>query len=159
MKTMRAFVLAACAAAAAGASGQQPVVELTATGAQVYRCLPAADPPQRRQWSLVGPAADLFDANGHKVGRHYAGPTWELDDGSKVVGAVVKKEDGPDPTAIPWLVLQVKESSGSGRLAKVTSIRRVDTHGGKAPAGDCDPLREKDDLRVPYSATYRFYAG
>lgn len=135
------------------------VADLTATGVQVYRCQAGGDAAAHAQWTLVAPDAKLLDESGRPVGRHYAGPTWELDDGSKLVGEVVQRTDAPDPTAIPWLVLRVKASSGAGRLAAVQSIRREDTRGGKAPPGDCDPARQKDDLRVPYSATYRFFPG
>jgi hypothetical protein len=32
----------------------------------------------------VAPEADLFDARGNRIGRHYAGPHWRSTDGSKI---------------------------------------------------------------------------
>jgi hypothetical protein len=37
-------------------------------------------------WTLLAPEAFLFDRAGRKIGSHYAGPTWETFDGSKVGG-------------------------------------------------------------------------
>jgi hypothetical protein len=47
------------------------------------------------KWTLKAPEADLFDANGRAIGRHYAGPTWELMDGSEVVGKFKARADAP----------------------------------------------------------------
>jgi len=48
---------------------------------------------------------------GNKIAKHYAGTTWESNDGSKVVGEVKAKDNGPDPNAIPWLLLSAKSTS------------------------------------------------
>lgn len=48
------------------------------------------------------------------IGKHYAGPTWEGKDGSKVVGEVNARDNGPDPNAIPWPLLSAKSKSGTG---------------------------------------------
>jgi len=148
---------AAVPAALAAPAGQVRLLVVAATGVQVYRCQPGKDDPAHLQWTLVAPEADLFDESGHKVGRHYAGPTWELDDGSKIVGEVLARDKGPDAEAIPWLLLRVKESAAGGRLAKAASIQRIQTQGGKAPAGQCERTREPAELRVPYKAVYRFF--
>src|SRR6185437_15659367 len=41
-----------------------------------------------RTWGNPVPEATLFDAEGNVVAIHFAGPTWESNSGSKVVGAV-----------------------------------------------------------------------
>ena len=53
---------------------------------------------------------------------HFAGPTWQASDGSKVVGELVAKDAGPDPNAIPWLLLAAKSTQGPGVLARTVSI-------------------------------------
>ena len=53
------------------------------------------------EWVFVAPEARLVDANGMLVGHHYAGPTWEAGDGSKVVGTVKAKVDSPDAARHP----------------------------------------------------------
>src|SRR6267378_3724471 len=54
-------------------------------------------------WGAAVPEATLFDAEGNVVAIHFAGPTWESNSGSRVVGAVVQPTVTVDPTAIPWL--------------------------------------------------------
>ena len=78
-------------------------LETRATGVQIYDCKPNKDDPTRFEWVFKAPEADLFDPAGTKIGKHYAGPTWESNDGSKVVGEVKARDDGPDANAIPWL--------------------------------------------------------
>jgi hypothetical protein len=123
-----------------------------ASGVQIYEC-------QAEGWKLVGPNAELRDDRGQPLGKHYAGPTWEALDGSKVVGEVAKKADAPDGKGVSWLLLKAKSTEGSGAFAKVTSIQRVDTSGGKAPAGGCDATALGTRQSVPYRATYYFYSG
>jgi hypothetical protein len=83
-------------------------------GVQIYDCKQIMTIPRRIEWVFRAPEAELRDSRGHLIGRHYAGPTWEALDGSKIVGEVVARSDSPDPTAIPWLLLRAKSSSGRG---------------------------------------------
>jgi hypothetical protein len=138
-------------------AGQSLLAELQAKGVQVYRCQVSGAAPG--QWTLAGPDAELFDAKGRKLGRHFAGPTWELDDGSKVVGEVVAKDPGPDASAVPWLLLRAKESSGKGLIGKAQSVQRIATVAGKAPSVPCDAAANGHESRSPYSATYRFFGA
>jgi hypothetical protein len=140
-------------------AGQALVLTARAQGVQIYACGADAKEPARWHWIFKAPEADLFDAQGERIGRHYAGPTWEALDGSRVVGEVVARDDGPDPDAIPWLLLASKMRSGKGELENVQSIQRVLTVGGKAPATGCSKDRDGEIIRVPYSATYHFYTG
>lgn len=128
-----------------------------ATGVQIYVCKPGAADPQKYEWTFVAPEAELRDSGGKRIGKHYGGPTWEADDGSKVVGEVAARDDGPDANAIPWLLLRAKANSGSGVLAGTTSIQRLDTAGGKAPAGPCAAQQAGSEARVPYTAAYYFF--
>jgi hypothetical protein len=43
-------------------------------------------------------------------------------------------------------------------LSRATSIQRLNTKGGKAPASGCDAAHAGQEVRVPYSADYLFYA-
>jgi len=145
-------------AALAVPAGNKPVLRLAAEGAQIYTC--QADPSTLGAfaWVLKAPEATLFDAAHGKAGKHYAGPTWESADGSRLVGAVKAKDPGPDPSAIPWLLLEKKEAVGQGALARVTFVQRVHTVGGKAPAAGCDASSTGKEARVDYKADYYFYA-
>jgi hypothetical protein len=128
----------------------QLVLSAHADGAQVYVCSPGTN-----EWVLKGPDATLFGEKGSEIGKHYAGPSWELADGSLITGELAAKDPGPDPNAIPWLLLKVKANNGKGLLAKVGAVQRIETVGGLAPKGACKP---GDEVRTPYTSTYRFFA-
>ncbi|HKA87641.1 MAG TPA: DUF3455 domain-containing protein, partial [Haliangiales bacterium] len=136
---------------------QALILEAHATGVQIYECKPSKDDPAKFEWALTGPEADLSDAGGKAIGKHYAGPTWETADGSKVVGEVKARDPGPDPTSIPWLMLTAKSTSGTGPLAKTATILRLKTQGGKAAPEGCSQTQAGSETRVPYRATYYFY--
>jgi len=129
------------------AAGELAMI-VPAKGVQIYEC-------RDNQWAFVAPEADLFDASGKRIGRHYAGPQWEAADGSKVAGSVKARAEAPQAGAIPWLLLEAKSLGGEGAFSKVTSIQRVATHGGVAPAGGCAPAGAR--LRVDYTADYYFF--
>lgn len=136
----------------------QPLALLAhASGYQIYACM-AGSEPSRFDWTLKAPEAELVDDDGHRIGRHYAGPTWEAEDGSKVVGAVEARVDAPTADAVPWLLLAAKSNSGSGVFAHVAHIQRIDTRGGRVGEDmPCDATRAGSEQRVPYAATYVFY--
>jgi FtsP/CotA-like multicopper oxidase with cupredoxin domain len=164
-------VLAGCAASApAPTAASLPVPEplrvpetqgltarLHAMGVQVYQCQPGKNDPTLFEWSFKQPEADLSTQAGKSIGKHYAGPTWEAHDGSKVIGELVARSDSPKSDSIPWLLLRAKTTSGAGLFSGVTFIQRLDTAGGSAPAGGCRPDQTGQQLRVPYTADYVFY--
>lgn len=121
-------------------------------GDQIYSC---KSDVAGYLWELKAPDAQLFDEEGKPFGRHFAGPSWEAKDGSRVTGTIVDGVLSSDANSIPWLLLTVKSRAGDGVLARVTSIQRLHTKGGKAPAS-CDAAHVGQELRVPYSADYFF---
>jgi len=135
--------------------GQLLLLRTVARGAQIYTCQAKAAEPPAFEWVLKAPEADLFDPSGAKIGRHFAGPTWESVDGSRVVGEVIQRS--PVPGAIPWLLLRAKSSEGSGTLAGARYIQRLDTKGGVAPSSGCDAEHVGAEARVDYSAAYDFW--
>jgi hypothetical protein len=138
-----------------GAQGNQNAIEVPVglslllkakgEGVQIYGCVDGS-------WILEAPAAQLLDEQRRVIGRHYDGPTWRLNDGSLVEGAVVSKQVSPEATSIPWLLL--KSVRGTGRLEAVQFIQRSETHGGIAPGENCS---QATAVRVPYTAIYSFY--
>jgi hypothetical protein len=136
-------------------ASEQLVVQVHAKGEQIYSC--KVDGPQPG-WTLKAPEAQLFDKDGKAFGKHFAGPSWEANDGSRVVGKAAASVPSPDADSIPWLLVKVVSHSGEGLLARVTSIQRINTKGGKAPASGCDAAHAGQEVRVPYSADYRFFA-
>ena len=138
-------------------SGQALLLQAQARGVQIYVCQPRAENPSVFAWVLQGPEAELLNRRGDRIGRHFAGPTWEGNDGSQVVCATRETADSPDPQAIPWLLLQARTNQGSGVLSTVTYVQRLDTVGGRAPDAGCDQERAGQEQKVEYTATYAFY--
>ena len=132
------------------APGEEVVLKVHAEGAQVYEC--KASPDAKLAWQFREPIATLI-VDGNTVGRHYAGPTWELSDGSAIVGKVVGDAPGADANDIPWLKLNVAAQRGNGGLTGVNTVQRINTQGGKLN-GVCD---QAGKLRAaPYAADYVF---
>jgi Protein of unknown function (DUF3455) len=64
----------------------------------------------------------------------------------------------PDADSIPWLRISIVGHDGNGVLSRVTTVQRLQTRGGKAPAAGCDAAHLGQEARVPYSADYLFFA-
>ena len=121
---------------------------------KIYECRARADQAESYAWAFVAPDADLFDASGKRIGRHYAGPHWESNDGSKIAGSVKESVPAPRAGAIPWLLLSAKTVGPKGSFSEITSVQRVNTTGGLAPATNCSLGELGATVRVPYTADY-----
>jgi Protein of unknown function (DUF3455) len=128
----------------------------SAKGVQIYECRAKQGQAGAYEWAFVAPEADLFDASGKKIGRHYAGPHWEATDGSKVAGTVKESAAAPRADAIPWLLLAAKSVGPEGSFSKMTSVQRLNTAGGAAPKTPCSQSTVGTTSRVPYTADYYF---
>jgi hypothetical protein len=131
--------------------GAYQVFHAYAEGVQIYRW-------DGQTWVFLAPEATLYADAGHhgQVGIHYGGPTWESNSGSKVVCRAVDRCT-PDMNSIPWLSLESTYSAGPGVFDGVTTVLRVNTVGGIAPAGP--GAFDGEVRRVPYTAEYYFYTG
>jgi hypothetical protein len=136
-------------------AGEQLLLEVHAKGDQVYTCKGDAT---QAAWALKAPDAQLFDKDGKPFGKHFAGPSWEASDGSRITGKAVANVPSPDADSIPWLLVNVVSRNGRGALWTVSSVQRINTKGGKAPATGCDAAHVGQEVRVAYSADYLFYA-
>jgi len=135
--------------------GARLVLEAAAQGVQIYTCKKGND---GYGWAFSGPEAALFDADGRQIGTHFTGPSWQLDDGSRIVGETIAQASAPEPHAVAWLLLRVKSHEGNGTLSGVGLVRRIDTQGGTAPATGCDAAQADRQARMRYTARYLFYA-
>ena len=128
-----------------------------ASGVQIYAFNTTAS---GFAWGFVAPRANLYANNGHLIVTHFAGPTWQAKDGSKVMGGSAIGVT-VDDTAIPWLRLSaVSPTAGPNgdRLAHTTYIQRIATAGGLAPpAADCNAASAGTVAQVPYTADYYFW--
>jgi hypothetical protein len=134
--------------------GHRPYLTAHAVGVQIYGC-------NGTSWSLIAPRADLYGDNGQLIATHFAGPSWQAKDGSKVMARRAADPVTVDPTAIPWLLLESTSAtagSDGDRLAGTTYIQRIDTTGGLAPAAaDCNAATAGDQAEVDYTADYVFW--
>ncbi|PYN19795.1 MAG: hypothetical protein DMD76_25445 [Candidatus Rokuibacteriota bacterium] len=105
-----------------------------AKGVQIYECRARKDQAGGYEWAFVAPEADLFDARGNRIGRHYA-------------------------DAIPWLLLAATSLGSEGSFSKVTSIQRVNTVGGVAPKVGCSQAAAGTPARIVYTADYYFFTA
>ena len=135
---------------------QQLYLQLHGQGHQIYVC---KNESAQVVWALKAPEAQLSDSKGKPFGRHFAGPTWQSNDGSSVTAAVRAKVESDDVAAIPWLLLDVQSHQGGGILARAKTIQRINTKGGRPPGAGCDADHLNQEVRVPYSADYNFYAA
>lgn len=140
------------------AADQTLASKLTGVGVQIYMCVANNTPTGTTYtWTFVAPSANLLNDEGKLVGTHFIGPTWQGNDGSSVAAAKVAGA-GVDPSAVPWLLLKATtHGTESGRFDDVTSIQRLSTVGGIAPAEGCDSGHVGSIAQVPYSAEYVFY--
>jgi uncharacterized protein DUF3455 len=130
--------------------GNVPFLVAHATGTQNYTC------NAQGAWGPAVPAAKLFDDNGHQIGTHYAGPTWQFLDGSTAVGSRIAAYTA-SADAIPWLLLRVVSTTtgpDGDRFTQTTYIQRLNTTGGVTPSGGCT---SGATASVPYTADYYFY--
>ncbi|HLX64815.1 MAG TPA: DUF3455 domain-containing protein [Planctomycetota bacterium] len=151
------FTAAMCAPAADAPENLRPpkpddtlLHHSRAKGFQIYF---AAKNGEKLEWQ-VKPDAELFNEKGEKEGKHYAGPSWELNDGSKIVAD--KIQEAPHEAACPLLLLKVKSSEGKGALSHVKYVQRLNTSGGAKPA---EAPAEGKEVKVEYTADYYFYGA
>jgi hypothetical protein len=135
---------------AVAAPNETVVATVHAEGAQVYECKAGAD--GKLAWQFREPIATLL-VDGKTVGRHFAGPSWELEDGSALTGKIAGRAAAATPMDIPLLKLEASSHRGSGQLTGVTTIQRLNTKGGVVE-GSCEAAGTF--LSVPYSADYTF---
>ena len=132
-------------------AGNKVHFHVFAIGVQIYVWTVT---PTVASWMFRAPEAVLFaSSDGGVVGTHYAGPTWESNSGSTVVGQ--RLAGSTVPNAIPWLLLQAKTTEGPGIFARTTYIQRVNTAGGLAPFDPGTSMGQ--EARVFYTAEYYFY--
>jgi hypothetical protein len=137
------------------AANQRLRASHSASGVQIYMC--NATPAGAFTWQFVAPQANLFDNDGNLVITHFIGPVWQANDASAVKAAKAGAAT-VDPASIPWLLLTSVGNVGPGKLADITSVQRLNTNGGIAPAAsDCTQATAGKLVQVPYTADYFFY--
>src|SRR5260370_32440834 len=149
-------------------AGNHLVRVVHAEGQQIYQCAQNAT-GGGFSWTLVRPAAVLFNADGTVFGVHTytlnqsSGqnvPTWAALDGSWVQAVRVSSIPSPNgPGNIPWVLLkEVASGSGLGStLTATTYVQRTNTAGGVAPSTACDQTTVGAVQGSDHHADYSFY--
>ena len=130
----------------------QPVLQLAAAGAQIFRCEKRDD---GFVWVFRQPEADLADSTGRVVARHGANFSFEHVDGSRLLGTVLGYDEPPQPGSLRWLLLATR-NFGEGAFAGVTHVQRINTAGGMPPPR-CEAAQSNRILRVNFAADFVFY--
>jgi hypothetical protein len=133
-------------------AGHEAVLQLSARGAQVFRCERVDG---AYLWRFRQPDAELFDGEGRPAGRHGAGFSFEHRDGSRLVGTLAAHDAAASADTLPWLLLSTR-SYGQGALAGVSYVQRVNTRGGMPPPA-CGAAQVNQPLRVDFAADFVFY--
>jgi hypothetical protein len=136
-------------------AGEEPAFMLSADGVHIYQCKNvSAD--GRFGWVFTAPDATLYEGS-RSAASHQVPNLWEsLSDRSSVTG-VVRSTQSAGGANLPWALIQAQSIGASGMFAGVTSIQRVNTAGGVAPAGGCGPATDGAESRVGFRADYYFY--
>jgi hypothetical protein len=132
------------------ATGETTIAQFHGVGAQIYECKTRSS--GERSWQFREPIATLLAVD-RTMGRHFAGPTWELADGTTFTGEVAASTPGTTPDDIPWLRLTVTSRQGHGPVSTATTVQRINTKGGIL-SGACGEVGAF--MAVPYAADYVF---
>ncbi|MDO9104655.1 MAG: DUF3455 domain-containing protein [Methylovulum sp.] len=135
-------------------SGHHPMLTAHAKGEQIYQCALSGGV---YSWQIQAPDAQLFDAQGQIIGKHYEGPVWEYKEGSRVQGKITGKFDMSPGSAITWLLVEIIGHKGDGPFSKTSYINRINTQRGLPPVTGCDGNHLGQEKRIAYSADYIFY--
>ena len=137
-------------------AGQKVMMSTTGVGEITYECREKKDMAGAHEWAFVGPVATLYSGDKKAVGKYYAGPTWEANDGSKVTGKQLAVSPAT-PGNIPLQLVKTDPAMGAGAMTGVSYIQRLNTKGGVAPAMACDAMSKGKRQQVAYEADYVFY--
>jgi Protein of unknown function (DUF3455) len=137
-------------------AGQKLMMSTTGVGEITYECREKKDMAGAHEWAFVAPVATLYSGDRKTVGKYYAGPTWEANDGSKVTGKQLAVAPAA-PGSIPLQLVKTDPAMGAGAMAGVSYIQRLNTKGGVAPAVACDAMSKGKRQQVAYEADYVFY--
>ena len=134
-------------------AAEEAAFVLAAQGVHVFECKPVAS---GYSWTFVAPDVTLYDG-GRSVATQTVPNQWESTSDRSSVAATVRSTQAPAAESLPWALMSAAPLSETGLFAGVTSIQRVNTTGGVAPASGCTESAVGSETRVPFTADYYFY--
>ncbi len=142
---------------AVSTSGVSAVEESVLHGSQIYACTVQAD--GSFAFTQFGVDAHLGGGIHHTFVHPAAGPPqWQAPDGSAVSGAVVARNANGNGNIAELNLDATQIGASTGLLSDVVEVLRLNTSGGVAPTGTCDP-QATPTVNVPYQADYVFING
>src|SRR5215475_12755 len=138
-------------------TGVAALQESVIFGSQIYAC--TAQPDGSFAFTQHNVEARLLGGIHHTFVRPDAGPPqWQAPDGSAVSGKVVAKNANGAGNIAELDLDATQIGSSTGLLAHAVEVLRLNTVGGVAPTGTCDP-QATPTVSVPYQADYIFING
>ncbi|HEX5634061.1 MAG TPA: DUF3455 domain-containing protein [Gemmatimonadales bacterium] len=131
---------------------EEPAFMLSASGVHIFECRAFAD---GYAWAFTAPDATLYEG-GRSVGTLSSVNLFESSSDRSSVSGVVRAVQ-PNGGNLPLALLRAIPTSEAGLFAGVTSVQRVNTAGGVAPAGGCGEDNAGAEARVGFTADYYFY--
>jgi len=142
---------------AVSTSGVAALQESVIFGSQIYACTLQGD----GSFAFAQHDVDARLSGGihHTFVRPLAGtPQWQAPDGSAVSGKLVSKNANGAGNIAELNLDATQIGKPTGLLAHVVEVLRLNTVGGVAPTGTCDP-QVTPIVNVPYRADYLFING
>ena len=137
-------------------AAEEPAFLLTASGVQVYECRGAPGTPGGYMWKFTNPDATLSDGSG-SVARNVTATVYEATGDRSSITATVLASQPAGSDNLPWTAMRAQALAEEGLFAGVTSVQRVNTHGGVAPRDGCGESTVGSEARVDFTADYYFY--
>jgi len=138
-------------------TGVAAVQESVIRGSQIYACTQQSDGSFAFTQNNV--EARLTGGIHHTFVQPTAGPPqWHAPDGSAVTGMVVSRNANGDGNIAELDLDATQIGNSTGLLSDVVEVLRLNTVGGVAPAGPCDP-QATPIVGVAYQADYVFING
>ena len=138
-------------------TGVAAVQESVIHGSQIYACTQQGDGSFAFTQNNVD--ARLTDDIHHTFVQPAAGPPqWQAPDGSAVTGKVAARNGNGDGNIAELNLDATQIGQPTGLLGRAVEVLRLNTVGGVAPVGTCDP-QATPIVSVPYQADYVFING
>jgi hypothetical protein len=138
-------------------SGVAALQESVVLGSQIYACTLQTD----GSFAFAQHDVDAHLTGGihHTFVQPLAGtPQWQAPDGSAVTGKLVAKNANGAANIAELNLDATQIGASTGMLSHAVEVLRLNTVGGVAPTGTCDP-QATPIVNVPYQADYIFING
>lgn len=132
---------------------EAPAFMLRASGTHVYECRAVQG---GFSWTFLNPDATLFEGT-RSIATHVTPSMWESSTDRSSASGRVAATQAAGPGNLPWTLWRTQSSGDGGIFSGVTSVQRVNTAGGVAPAAGCGDTNLGSETRSNFTADFYFY--